>query len=57
MLVLRLPHILVSAVHMSSVTWLNTLYDLALHPEVIEELRKEIRDVFASENGQCENRQ
>lgn len=52
MLVLRLLHILVAAVHTSSVTWLNALYDLDLRPEVIEELRQEIRDVFASDNSQ-----
>ncbi|OAL27831.1 hypothetical protein AYO20_09684 [Fonsecaea nubica] len=48
---LRLVHILTAAVHTSSVTFLNTMYDLAAHPEVLDELRQEINDVFASENG------
>ncbi|KAL6233231.1 cytochrome P450 [Aspergillus navahoensis] len=52
MLVIRLLHILVAAVHTSSVTFLNSMYDLALHPEIHEELRQEIRDVFASTNGE-----
>ena len=38
MLVIRLLHILAAAVHTSSVTWFNALYDRALHPEVVEEL-------------------
>ncbi|KAL6236543.1 cytochrome P450 [Aspergillus navahoensis] len=52
LLVLRLLHILVSAVHTSSVTFLNTLYYLAKHPETHDELRQEIIEVFASENGE-----
>lgn len=51
-LVIRLLHILVAAVHTSSVTWLNALYDLALHPEIHQVLRDEIADVFAKEDGQ-----
>ncbi|KIX06715.1 uncharacterized protein Z518_04691 [Rhinocladiella mackenziei CBS 650.93] len=51
-LTLRLIHILVSAVHTSSVTYLNAIYDLAQHPEVHDELREEIKEVFASENGE-----
>ncbi|KAK4934034.1 hypothetical protein LTR10_024486 [Elasticomyces elasticus] len=49
---LRLMHILTAAVHTSSVTWLNTMYDLALYPEYHDELRKEIYEVFAAENGE-----
>lgn len=48
---LRLLHILVAAVHTSSVTYLNALYDLALHPEVQDELRHEIVTMFAEEQG------
>ncbi|KAF9886957.1 hypothetical protein FE257_010698 [Aspergillus nanangensis] len=50
LLVLRLLHILVSAVHTSSVTFLNSLYYLAIHPEVHDELRAEIVGMFGSEN-------
>lgn len=50
-LTLRLIHILVAAVHTSSVTYLNAVYDLALHPEIHDELREEIYAVFASEDG------
>jgi cytochrome P450 len=49
---IRLLHILVAAVHTSSVTFLNSMYDLALHPEIHQELRQEIRNVFASTNGE-----
>jgi cytochrome P450 len=51
LLTLRLLHILVAAVHTSSVTWLNAIYDLALHPEIHDELREEITHVFAGEDG------
>ena len=51
MLTLRLLHILVAAVHTSSVTYLNAVYDLAMRPEIHNDLRVEINDVFASENG------
>lgn len=51
-IMLRLVHILTAAVHTSSVTWLNALYDLSQHPEIHDELREEINSVFASENGE-----
>ncbi|OAG44392.1 hypothetical protein AYO21_01388 [Fonsecaea monophora] len=50
-IMMRLVHILTAAVHTSSVTYLNALYDLAQHPEVHDELREEINNVFASEDG------
>ncbi|KIX01184.1 uncharacterized protein Z518_08909 [Rhinocladiella mackenziei CBS 650.93] len=51
-LMLRLIHILTAAVHTSSVTYLNALYDLAMHPDIHDELREEIKNVFASQNGE-----
>ena len=50
-LVIRMLHIIVSAVHTSSVTFLDTLYDLVSHPGIEDELREEIYRVFAEENG------
>lgn len=47
-LLLRLLHINVAAVHTTSVTFLNCLFDLALHPEIHEELRQEIKENVAS---------
>ncbi|KAE8385496.1 cytochrome P450 [Aspergillus alliaceus] len=51
LLIARMLHVVVSAVHTSSQTFLDLLYDLTLHPEVIEELRKEIQTVLAQEGG------
>jgi cytochrome P450 len=44
-------HLIVSAIHTSSVTYLEAIYDLALHPEIHEELRQEIISVMAQEGG------
>lgn len=41
-LMYRLLHLNVSAVHTTSVTFLNCMFDLASHPEIITELREEI---------------
>jgi cytochrome P450 len=38
----RLLHLNVAAVHTTSVTFLNCMFDLASHPEIITELREEI---------------
>lgn len=51
-LVVRMLHIVVSAVHTSSVTFLDTIYDLVTHPEIHDELREEIYSVFADEQGE-----
>ncbi|KAH6988315.1 cytochrome P450 [Ilyonectria sp. MPI-CAGE-AT-0026] len=51
MLTIRLLHILVAAVHTSSVTFLNAVYDLSTHPEIHDELRQEIIDVFTQDDG------
>ncbi|KAF5556061.1 cytochrome p450 [Fusarium napiforme] len=50
-LTLRLLHILTAAVHTSSVTFLNAIYDLSQHPEIHDELRQEIIDVFVADGG------
>jgi cytochrome P450 len=44
-------HLNVSAIHTSSVTYLDAVYDLALHPEIHEELRQEIVSVMEEEGG------
>ena len=49
-LVYRLLHINVAAVHTTSVTFLNCMLDLALHPEVHDELRHEITETV-TKNG------
>ena len=46
-LVYRLLHINVAAVHTTSVTFLNCMFDLALHPEIHMELRHEIMESIA----------
>ncbi|KAI9729787.1 MAG: hypothetical protein M1818_008401 [Claussenomyces sp. TS43310] len=48
-LMYRMIHIIVSAIHTSSVTYLEAIYDLALHPEIHEELRQEIVSVMDQE--------
>ena len=45
-LVHRMLHLNVSAIHTSSCTFLDAIYDLALHPEIHEELRQEILSVM-----------
>jgi hypothetical protein len=45
-------HVNVSAVHTSSVTWIDTMYDLASRPEIHDELREEIKRVFTEEGNQ-----
>lgn len=52
MLVWRMLHIDISAVHTSSVTFIDCVNELAACPEIHDELRQEIRDVFAAEGGQ-----
>lgn len=42
-------HLNVSAIHTSSVTYLEAVYDLALHPEIHDELRQEITSVMEEE--------
>jgi cytochrome P450 len=42
-------HLNVAAVHTTSVTFLNCLYDLAQHEEIHDELREEIRAVVQEE--------
>ncbi|KAI9801587.1 MAG: hypothetical protein M1825_003266 [Sarcosagium campestre] len=44
-LVYRILHINVAAVHTTSVTYLNCMFDLATHPEIHEELRQEVEQV------------
>lgn len=44
-------HLNVSAIHTSSVTYLDAVYDLALHPEIHNELRQEIVSVM-EQDGQ-----
>lgn len=48
-LVYRMLHISVAAIHTSSISYLNTLYDLAQHTEIHEELRQEIVSVMEEE--------
>lgn len=48
-LVYRMLHISVAAVHTSSISYLNAIYDLAQHPEIHEELRQEIMLVMEEE--------
>ena len=48
-LVYRMLHLTVSAIHTSSCTFLDALYDLALHPEIHDELRQEILSVMDQE--------
>lgn len=45
-LMFRLLHLNVAAVHTTSVTFLNCLYDLALHQEIHQELRTEIEEAL-----------
>nr|POE75186.1 cytochrome p450 monooxygenase [Quercus suber]POE94733.1 cytochrome p450 monooxygenase [Quercus suber] len=52
LLVLRLMHLTIVAVHTSSVSYLDCMNELAARPEIHEELREEIRQVFAKEDGQ-----
>lgn len=49
-LVNRMLHLNVSAIHTSSCSFLDAIYDLALHPEIHEELRQEIVSVM-EQNG------
>ena len=51
LLVARMMHLVVSAVHTSSSTFMDTLYDLTLHPEIVDELQEEIQRVMAEEGG------
>ena len=48
-LVHRMLHLNITAIHTSSCTFLDALYDLALHPEIHEELRQEILSVMDQE--------
>ncbi|KIV81301.1 hypothetical protein PV11_03496 [Exophiala sideris] len=48
-LVYRMLHINIAAVHTSSVTFLDCVYELANHPEIHDELRSEVTEVFARE--------
>ncbi|KAL8723396.1 MAG: hypothetical protein Q9225_000312 [Loekoesia sp. 1 TL-2023] len=41
-LVYRALHMNVAAVHTTSVTFLNCIFDLATHPEIVDELREEV---------------
>ncbi|KAL8790014.1 MAG: hypothetical protein Q9195_006563 [Heterodermia aff. obscurata] len=41
-LVYRVLHMNVAAVHTTSVTFLNCIFDLAAHPEIVDELREEV---------------
>lgn len=45
-LVYRVLHINVAAVHTTSVTFLNCIFDLATHPEIHDELRQEVEEVI-----------
>lgn len=45
-LMYRLLHLNVAAVHTTSVTFLNALYDLALHQDIHDELRAEFAKVL-----------
>ena len=42
----RVLHINVAAVHTTSVTFLNAIFDIAQHPEIIDELREEVNSVI-----------
>jgi cytochrome P450 len=50
-LVYRLLHVIISAIHTSSVTFLDVLHCLALKPEIHAELREEIERVFLAGGG------
>lgn len=52
MLVWRMIHIDISAVHTSSVTFLDCMNELAARPEIHDDLREEIRTVFEQDNGE-----
>ena len=45
-LVYRVLHINVAAVHTTSVTFVNCIFDLATHPEIHDELRQEVQQVI-----------
>ena len=45
-LVYRVLHINVAAVHTTSVTFTNCMFDLASHPEIHEELRHEVQQTI-----------
>jgi cytochrome P450 len=49
MLIYRIIHIGVSANHTSSCTYLDAVYDLAIHPEIQDVLREEIVSVMGRE--------
>jgi cytochrome P450 len=51
LLIARMFHLVVSAVHTSSQTFLDLLYDLALRPDVMEELQQEIYMELTREGG------
>ncbi|KAH3940618.1 hypothetical protein HBH98_219170 [Parastagonospora nodorum] len=51
LLMYRMIHITISAVHTSSVTFLDCINELAARPEIHDELREEIRSVFETEGG------
>lgn len=48
-LMYRLLHLNVAAVHTTSVTFLNALYDLAFHQDTHAELRAELQEVLRDE--------
>lgn len=52
LLVYRMMHITIVAVHTSSVSFLDCVNELAARPEIHEELRGEIRAIFAEKDGQ-----
>ena len=51
LLIARLLHLVTAAVHTSAGTFLENIFDLALHPEIHEEIKEEITTVFR-ESGQ-----
>jgi len=40
-----------ASIHTTSLTFLNTLFDLAAHPECLQPIREEIETVISSNNG------
>lgn len=50
-LVYRMLHLSISAIHTSSSSFADAIYDLALHPDIHDELCEEIKTVLTEEGG------
>ena len=42
---------ILASIHTTSLSFLNTLFDLAAHPECIQPIREEIESVISENNG------